>query len=72
MLAGCKVIPKGVPQTQAPPPTVEEPSASALPSDAQRHRVALLVPLTGANAGVGQSIANATTMALLASNRFST
>jgi ABC-type branched-subunit amino acid transport system substrate-binding protein len=30
-----------------------------------RHRVALLVPLSGPNAGVGQSIANATTLALL-------
>ena len=30
-----------------------------------RHRVALLVPMSGANAGVGQSIANATTLALL-------
>lgn len=68
LLAGCKVIPKGVPQVQAPPPPVDLPSASALPSDAQRHRVALLVPLSGANAAVGQSIANATTMALLDTN----
>ena len=36
-----------------------------LPTDAARHRVALLVPMSGANAGVGQSIANATTLALL-------
>ena len=68
LLAGCKVIPKGVPETQAPPPPVEQPSASTLPSDAQRHRVALLVPLSGTNAAVGQSIANATTMALLDTN----
>ncbi|MCP5916117.1 penicillin-binding protein activator, partial [Klebsiella pneumoniae] len=31
----------------------------------QRHRVALLVPLTGPNGGVGRSIANATQLALL-------
>jgi branched-chain amino acid transport system substrate-binding protein len=36
-----------------------------LPTDQARHRVALLVPLTGPNAGMGQSVANATTMALL-------
>ena len=62
LLAGCKVIPTG-PKT-APPPV----PADNLPSDQQRHRIALLVPLSGANAGVGQSIANATTMALLDTN----
>lgn len=69
LLAGCKVIPRG-PADQPPPPrpTVDEPSASLLPSDAQRHRVALLLPLSGTNAGVGQSLANATTMALLDTN----
>lgn len=64
LLAGCKIIPKG-----KPPPTpepVEEPSG--LPKDGGRHRVALLVPLSGANAAVGQSIANATTQALLDTN----
>ena len=68
LLAGCKMIPKGVPETPPPPPPVEQPSASTLPTDAQRHRVALLVPLSGPNAGVGQSLANATTMALLDTN----
>ncbi|WP_174297981.1 penicillin-binding protein activator, partial [Sphingomonas bacterium] len=33
--------------------------------DAARHRVALLVPLTGRNAALGQSLANATQLALL-------
>lgn len=65
LLAGCKVIPKGVPE--APPPAPPPPS-DALPADQARHRVALLVPLTGPNAAVGQSIANATTMALLDTN----
>ena len=62
LLAGCKVIPKGVPTT-APPP--EERPSDALPADQMRHRVALLVPMSGPNAEVGQSIANSTTMALL-------
>ena len=61
LLAGCAVVPKA-PQV-APPP--EQPSASVLPADQQRHRVALLVPLSGPNAAVGESLANATTMALL-------
>ena len=59
LLAGCKVIPSG-PKNPPPPPP-----ADTLPTDQQRHRIALLVPLSGANADVGQSIANATTMALL-------
>ncbi|MCP3729636.1 penicillin-binding protein activator [Sphingomonas sp. MG17] len=41
------------------------PVGPGLPDDAQRHRVALLVPLTGANAGVGRSLANATQLAIL-------
>lgn len=65
LLAGCKVIPKGVP-TPAPPP--EDRPTDALPADQLRHRVALLVPMSGPNADVGQSIANATTMALLDTN----
>lgn len=65
LLAGCKVIPKGVPE---PAPTPTPTPTSSLPADQMRHRVALLVPLTGPNAAVGQSIANATTMALLDTN----
>lgn len=61
LLAGCKVIPKGIPE---PPPPSPLPS-DTLPSDKQRQRVALLVPLSGPEAALGQSIANATTMALL-------
>lgn len=67
LLAGCTVIPKG-PAGPAPEPTEKAPDANVLPTDAGRHRVALLVPLTGANAAVGQSIANAATMALLDTN----
>lgn len=41
------------------------PVGPGLPTDQERHRVALLVPMTGANAAVGQSIANAANLALL-------
>lgn len=67
LVAGCKVIPKGPPVSRPEPVPTEAPSGT-LPSDRERHRVALLVPLSGANAGVGQSLANATTMALLDTN----
>ena len=64
LLAGCQVIPKTAPvATPASPP-----SSSTLPTDETRHRIALLLPLSGENAEVGQSIANATTMALLDTN----
>lgn len=71
-LAGCQtVVPRGpaepldrpAPVRQAP---VQAPRVDAgIPQDTLRQRVALLVPLTGANAGVGQSIANATQLAVL-------
>lgn len=69
LLAGCQVIPKGAPTT-APTegPGSQEPSDTVLPTDETRHRIALLVPMSGTNGGVGQSIANATTMALLDTN----
>jgi ABC-type branched-subunit amino acid transport system substrate-binding protein len=65
LLAGCEVVPKAPPQ--APPPP-ERPNANRLPTDQQRHRVALLVPLGGPNGAVGQSLANAAAMALLDTN----
>ena len=65
LLAACQtIVPRGTgPETTGPakPAPVQE----GLPSDSERHRVALLVPMSGSNAGVGQSIANATTLALL-------
>ena len=69
VLAGCAVVPK----TTAPAVRAERvpetvPSETELPTDDMRHRVALLVPLSGENAAVGQSIANATMMALLDAN----
>ncbi|MEW4448005.1 penicillin-binding protein activator [Qipengyuania sp. JC766] len=75
-LAGCQLIPDtSGPDTSGPPvrdePVVQQPSvpdANVLPNDGSHHRVALLVPLTGPDAAVGNSIANATTMALLDTN----
>lgn len=61
-LAGCAVVPKAPAPAPAPTPTAPE---SDIPTDTERHRVALLVPTTGPNAGVGQSLANAANMALL-------
>jgi ABC-type branched-subunit amino acid transport system substrate-binding protein len=65
LLAACQgAIPKGrAPAPVAPPPP--PPITSALPEDQVRHRIALLVPLTGPNAAVGQSIANAANLALI-------
>ncbi len=65
LLAGCStVIPRGAepPRTETPTPP---PVTAGLPEDQKHHRIALLVPLSGKNAGIGQSLANATTMALL-------
>ena len=62
-LAGCQVVPKA---PKGPPPA-PEPS-DGLPADKQRHRIALLLPMSGQNAALGQSVANATTMALLDTN----
>jgi len=67
LLAGCQtVIPKG--RAPAPPVRPQEttgPITSALPQDQTRHRIALLVPMSGPNAAVGQSIANAANLAML-------
>ncbi|MFK3889144.1 penicillin-binding protein activator [Sphingomonas sp. NPDC079357] len=72
LLAACStVVPRGpvqqAPTAQpAPPPRETAPEVvSGLPQDAARNRVALLVPLTGSNGGVGRSLANATQLALL-------
>ncbi|AOR75977.1 penicillin-binding protein activator [Novosphingobium resinovorum] len=64
LVAGCTVVPKA-PQPGPPPAPTPPPSQSELPVDKDRHSIALLVPMTGANAGVGQAIANAANMALL-------
>ncbi len=72
LLAACStVVPRGPVQTAptaqpAPPPREAAPEVvTGLAQDAARNRVALLVPLTGSNGGVGRSLANATQLALL-------
>lgn len=70
VLGGCQtVVPRGPAPSRAPvvrPTQPQQPVVElGIPKDTQRHRVALLVPLTGPNAGVGQSLANATQLALL-------
>lgn len=70
LVAACStVVPKG---GQAPDtgPATDEP-ANVISGDATRHRVALLLPLSGPDGDVGQSIANATTLALLDTNNSS-
>ncbi|WP_432770936.1 MAG: penicillin-binding protein activator [Sphingopyxis sp.] len=66
VLGACQVVPKSSGPVAPPPPEAPpETVGPGLPTDTDRHRVALLVPQTGANADVGAAIANATTMALL-------
>lgn len=70
-LGGCQLVPKArperppepaLPEEEAPP---EEEPGPRLPPEETRNRVAVLVPTSGSNAGVGQSIANAANLALL-------
>ncbi|MBO9528084.1 MAG: penicillin-binding protein activator, partial [Sphingobium yanoikuyae] len=68
MLAACQsIVPKGPGPAQptGPAKPTGPEVTQGLPTDTARHRVALLVPTSGPNAGVGQSIANATTLALM-------
>jgi branched-chain amino acid transport system substrate-binding protein len=71
-LGGC--IPRSEPRQPPPPPPVQVPQEEpetvlpptpGLPQDETRNRVAVLVPLSGENGGVGRSIANAANLALL-------
>ncbi|HKY82734.1 MAG TPA: penicillin-binding protein activator, partial [Sphingobium sp.] len=65
-LAACQsVVPRGPGPAPVEPTPTGPDVTQGLPTDTLRHRVALLVPMSGPNAGVGQSIANATTLALL-------
>ena len=64
-LSACQVVPKGPPRPVEPPPQVNPTPVNPLPTDTERNRVALLLPMTGPNAGVGESIANAANMAVL-------
>ncbi|HWT11785.1 MAG TPA: penicillin-binding protein activator [Allosphingosinicella sp.] len=66
--AGC--VPRSRPPALPPPPPPPEPEPepveqpSRLPRDETRNRVAVLVPLSGPNAALGQSILNAANLAL--------
>lgn len=69
LVAGCQsVVPKGPVAGPGPDPTGPGVVTPGLPTDTQRHRIALLVPQSGPNADVGESIANATTLAILDTN----
>jgi ABC-type branched-subunit amino acid transport system substrate-binding protein len=73
LLGGCQIIPDpGAPVARAEPEPVRRPTPAPAatpepgrPASDLRNRVAVLVPLTGENAGVGKSIANAANLALL-------
>lgn len=72
LVSACAGGPRIVPEAEKPrpievpkPKPVDRPIAPGLPQDMQRHRVALLVPLSGPNAGVGLSLQNATQLAIL-------
>ncbi|MBU6166841.1 MAG: penicillin-binding protein activator [Alphaproteobacteria bacterium] len=64
LVAACSA-PKKAPPVVAPPPppVVAAPRPAPLP-EARLNKVALLVPLSGANAALGESIANAAAMAM--------
>jgi branched-chain amino acid transport system substrate-binding protein len=67
-IAGCQLVPRSAERTPTAPEdrlqAPEEEAGPALPAGETRNRVAVLVPLTGNNAQVGQSIANAANLAL--------
>lgn len=64
-VAGCTTAPRaGIKAPPLPPTAIVRPLTPTVAVPA-RNRVALLVPTTGANAAVGESIANAATLALL-------
>jgi branched-chain amino acid transport system substrate-binding protein len=66
-VAACATTPK-VAVPVAPPPVVVAPVKHEAAPQVAQNKVALLLPMTGANAAVGQSIANAANMALLDAN----
>lgn len=73
VLTGCEsLLPKGAEPSTGPGPEVtapvtgpEGPIDNVVAGDDQRHKIALLLPLSGGNAAIGKSLANATTQALL-------
>jgi ABC-type branched-subunit amino acid transport system substrate-binding protein len=68
LLAACaSVVPRGG-EIKTSTPVVTPDVNNVVARDSDRHRVALLLPVSGPDADVGQSIANATTLALLDTN----
>ena len=71
LLSACSTVVPSAPTAAPPPPRAQAPRpadtdvVAGVAQDATRNRVALLVPLSGSNAGVGRSILNATQLALL-------
>ncbi|APG63652.1 hypothetical protein LPB140_06285 [Sphingorhabdus lutea] len=66
-LAACQsVIPKGGQNPETTAPVAKR--TTIVSNDAERHRVALLLPITGPDGDVGQAIANATALALQDTN----
>jgi branched-chain amino acid transport system substrate-binding protein len=61
-LAACQTVPKA-----GKAPTAPKANDIVMPADG-RHQVALLLPITGPDGDVGQSIANATQLAMEATN----
>lgn len=64
-VAGCATRSRAPSLPDAAPEPEPVASPSRLPAGETRNRVAVLVPLTGANAALGQSILNAANLALL-------
>lgn len=66
-IAGCQLVPRSAEHMPPAPQAAEveeEQAGPMLPAGETRNRVAVLVPLTGSNAAVGRSIANAANLAL--------
>ena len=70
-LSACSTPKRPPPKIEAAPPPVVVALPPVVPVAPVQHKVALLVPVTGENAAVGQSIANAANMALLDSGNAS-
>jgi hypothetical protein len=63
LVAACSTPRQAPPVVAPPPPPVVAPKPVPLP-EARLNKVALLVPLTGPNAALGESIANAAALAM--------
>src|SRR3546814_17591535 len=64
-IAGCQMVPRPRPAPPEPVPTPTPEPTPGLPTDPASNRVAVLVPLGGENAGIGQSIAHAANLPIL-------